>query len=600
MSFNRGSLTTKTYSTISSCVGLKQFMYGNTFTALDALWSSLCNLFFLLLSSIFRARSDKETSLVVVKTHNKRCDYLSDKSITCYVEEPKPVCFVFHDYYSSAAVQEEEMKMLAFTDEAVLVEKPFVVEKTSLSEGCFVKEHVKEEMLVYEFMRSGVLKGLLAHESFAGVEDNLFDEEEDEFIELNPSFQISNIAYQEEELKMGFDEEQEAYDFDDGDDDSDDDEYEHSDVIEKLKTEIRTARTGGLCTILEESETPLQELKPLKIEPKQDQFKDMIGEIHKVYKNYAVKMRKLDVIDSQTMHSISLLKLKDSSKPSRNIVKPRHKNVWPFKKHKLERDPIERLVKEASRDFETVYVSQLCLSWEMLRWQYTKLLESDSHVATTCQYNLVAGEFQLFQVLLQRFVENEPFQNSSRVETYLKNRRHFHNFLQIPLVRDDRSSKNNKKCRNEGEFAVKIEMLREIILESMRVFWEFLCADKDEFSSVMKVSHQTQVSPQDPLDLKLLTDMRTHLQKKEKKIKEILRSQCCIVKKLKKNESKSSSVRVKDELLIAQIELRVVSRVMTMSKLTTEKLVWCREKLDKMSFNGRKIHMEPSFSLLPC
>lgn len=134
-----------------------------------------------------------------------------------------------------------------------------------------------------------------------------------------------------------------------------------------------------------------------------------------------------------------LIKLKDSPKPSSNIVKPPHKNVWPFKKHKLERDPIERLVKEASRDFETVYVSQLCLSWEMLHWQYTKLLEFDSHAATTYQYNLVAGEFQLFQVLLQRFVENEPFQSLSRVETYLKNRRHFHNFLQIPLVRGNKN-----------------------------------------------------------------------------------------------------------------------------------------------------------------
>lgn len=82
------------------------------------------------------------------------------------------------------------------------------------------------------------------------------------------------------------------------------------------------------------------------------------------------------------------------------------------------------------------------------------------------------------------------------------------------MFSDDRSSKSNKKCRNEGEFAVKIETLREIIRESMRVFWEFLCADKEEFSSVlMKVSHQTQVSPQDTLDLELLTDVRTHLQK---------------------------------------------------------------------------------------
>jgi len=65
-------------------------------------------------------------------------------------------------------------------------------------------------------------------------------------------------------------------------------------------------------------------------------------------------------------------------------------------------------------------------------------------------------------------------------------------------------------------------MLREIIRESMSVFWEFLCADKDEFTSMMKVSHQTQVSPQDSLDLELLTDIRTHLQKVFKNFKFLL------------------------------------------------------------------------------
>ncbi|KAL1213636.1 hypothetical protein V5N11_012593 [Cardamine amara subsp. amara] len=600
--------TTTYYYSNKGFGGLKQFLYGNTFVLLDA----LSNLFF------FRVNSDKVTNLVVVETHkpndskqiggtqddvesssfhesslvstSKRCEILSDKSIVGFVEEPKAFSFKFYDY--SATVQEKMVKLKESNTSSMVLEK-------AEPEG-FVKEHVKEEMLVYEFMSCGVLKELLGHENFVGgCEDNLFDDDNDGFIELNPCLQISNFVYgdedEEEELNMGFE--------DCSDSDSDDDEFEHSDVIEKLKTELKTARTGGLCTILEESETPLEDLKPLKIEPKSDQFKDRIAEIHKVYKNYSVKMRKLDVIDSQTMHSISLLKLKDSSKPSRNNVKasksPLHQNLWPFKKHKLECDPIERLVKEASRDFETVYVGQVCLSWEMLQWQYNKVLEFDSQVTTFYQYNLVAGEFQLFQVLLQRFVENEPFQNSSRVETYLKNRRHFHNFLQIPLVRDDRSSKTNKKCRNEGEFAVKIESLREIIRESMRVFLEFLSADKDEFTSVMKVSHQTQVSPQDPLDLELLTDIRTHFQKKEKKLKEILRSQNCIVKKLKKNESKSS-IGLRDELLITQIELRLVSRVMNMSKLTTEKLVWCQEKLERIIFNGRKIHIEPSFSLLPC
>ncbi|CAA7019543.1 unnamed protein product [Microthlaspi erraticum] len=646
----RNFVTSKTYYHFDfsnkAFGGLKQFMYGNTFTVLDAFWVSLCNLFFFLLpsvsSSISRVNSDKETSLVVSKKQSnqndssvfrdqkqigfhekqddeksslvsisKRCEFFSDKSIiiTGFVKEPTAVSFTVHDYYSSV-FQEKKKKMVTFYDESITssigLEKPFTVEKEkpqsqSKSEVFFIKEHVKEDMLVYEFMSYGVFKELLLHESFVCSEENLFDED-DGFIELNPKLQISDIAYEEEEedfmqreeeqMNMGFEEEE------------DEDEYEHSDVIERLKTELKTARTGGLCTILEESETPLEELKPkpLKIEPKQDQHKDRISEIHKVYKNYAAKMRKLDVIDSQTMHSISLLKLKQPPKPSRNVLKSSHlhQSLWPFKKHKQERNPNERLVKEASRDFETVYVGQLCLSWEMLRWQYNKLLEFDSHTNACHQYNLVAGEFQLFQVLIQRFVENEPFQNSSRVETYLKNRRHFHNFLQIPLVRDDRSWKSNKKCRNEGEYAVKIETLREIIRESIRVFLEFLCADKDEVSSVMKVSHQTQVSPQDPLDLELLTDIRTNLQKKEKKLKEIMRSQSCIVKKLKKNNESKSSVGLKDELLIAQIEMRLVSRVMNMSKLTTEKLVWCGEKLDNISFNGRRIHIEPSFSLLPC
>ncbi|KAG7658996.1 hypothetical protein ISN44_As01g059290 [Arabidopsis suecica] len=239
-----------------------------------------------------------ESSLVSI---SKRCEFYSDnKSIVGFVEEPKAFSFRFHEY-SAITVQEEEKKKMV-SDENT---SSMVLEKSE-SDG-FMKEHVKEEMLVYEFMSYGVLNESLVHENLVGGEDNLFDD--DGFIELNPSLQISNFPYgeeeefmqREEEMKMGFDEQEEVYDeFDDGSD-SDDDEFEHSDVIEKLKTELRTARTGGLCTILEESETPLQELKPLKIEPKPDQHKDRIAEIHRVYKNYAVKMRKLDVIDSQNV-----------------------------------------------------------------------------------------------------------------------------------------------------------------------------------------------------------------------------------------------------------------------------------------------------------
>lgn len=267
----------------------------------------------------FHEKQEDESSVVSI---SKRCEFSSDKSIiTGFVKEPKAVCFIVHDYDSSVIQETKKKKMVTFYDESItssiVLEKPFTVENNKLekpqsqsqseSEVFFIKEHVKEDMLVYEFMSCGVLKELLVHENFVGCEENLLDDD-DGFIELNPSLQISDIAYGEEEEEQDFmqrEEEQLNMGFED--DDEEEDEYEHSDVIERLKTELRTARTGGLCTILEESETPLEELKPkpLKIEPKQDHHKERLAEIHKVYKNYAAKMRKLDVIDSQTMHSIS-------------------------------------------------------------------------------------------------------------------------------------------------------------------------------------------------------------------------------------------------------------------------------------------------------
>ena len=88
--------------------------------------------------------------------------------------------------------------------------------------------------------------------------------------------------------------------------------WEHEDVIEQLKWELKLARTGGLPTILEEesdSESPKEEnmnLKPLKIDLKFG-YKDQMEEIQKVYRIYAEKMRKLDILNNQTMHAVGKL-----------------------------------------------------------------------------------------------------------------------------------------------------------------------------------------------------------------------------------------------------------------------------------------------------
>lgn len=68
------------------------------------------------------------------------------------------------------------------------------------------------------------------------------------------------------------------------------------------------------------------------------------------------------------------------------------------------------------------------------------------------------------------------------------------------------------------------------------------------------------------------------------------------MKKLKGQEEWRSD----SEMLRCEVELRLVVRVVNMSRLTGDQLVWCSKKLDNISFVGRKVHIEPSFLLFPC
>ncbi|KAJ7943479.1 Ribosomal protein L34Ae [Quillaja saponaria] len=389
-------------------------------------------------------------------------------------------------------------------------------------------------------------------------------------------------------------------------DEDDDLDWEHEDIIEQLKQEIRNARTGGLTTILEEDEEELespqmvQGLKPLKIEEKVE-YKDIMNEIHKVYKTYVEKMRKLDVLNYQTMHAIGFLQLKDPVKlismqnPKVPGAKPLlSQNLWPLKAQKNIDDPMLKFVGELNRDLELVYVGQVCLSWEILHWQQGKAQELKEYDLQGChQYNQVADEFQLFQVLLQRFIENEPFQGP-RVRNYVKNRCVIRNLLQVPAIRDDYTKDKNIKREYGNEISSK--MLTEIINESMRVFREFVCADKDEDGLMIKVSRQRVVDCKDSGSSKLVIDVRTNLQKKEKKLKDILRTRNCLVKKFQKHRVR----QLEHDQFLAQVELKLISKVLSLSKLTEDQLIWCHEKLDRITIADRKVHVEPSFLLFPC
>ncbi|EYU34658.1 hypothetical protein MIMGU_mgv1a019730mg [Erythranthe guttata] len=352
--------------------------------------------------------------------------------------------------------------------------------------------------------------------------------------------------------------------------------WEHQELIEQLKMELKKVKATGLPTILEESESPKmnEELKP-----------------------YTEKMRKFDILNYQKMYAMGFLQLKDpfQSTPQQKRTAPSlrslvSQNLWLFK-HKINgSDPIKKFINELHGDLEVVYVGQMCLSWEFLHYQYGKTLDlSNSDPNGIHRYNEVAGEFQQFQVLMQRFNEDEPFQGP-RIQSYVKSRCVLRNLLQVPVVR----GKIRKKDRDE--YVITSEMLVEIVEESIRIFWNLVRSDKDCNVLAMKNSKKTP-ELQNPDDLKLLVDVRKALQKKERKLKDILRSENCILRKFRKSNEDDS-----DQALhfFAQVDMKLVSRVLNMSKITMDQLIWCRNKLSRISFVNRKINVESAFLLFPC
>lgn len=377
--------------------------------------------------------------------------------------------------------------------------------------------------------------------------------------------------------------------------------WEHQELIEQLKMELKKVKATGLPTILEESESPkiTDDLKPWKI----DEFKreDCIGELHKFYKSYRERMRKFDIMNYQKMYAMGFLQLKD---PLQSISKQKRppptlkslvsQNLWLFKHRIHGSDPMKKFIAELQGDLEVVYVGQMCLSWEFLHWQYEKAWDLwDSDPRGRRRYNEVAGEFQQFQVLVQRFVEDETFQGP-RVQNYVKSRCAVRNLLQVPVIREDNLKRKARKL-DVDEYVITSDMLVEIVEESIRIFWRFVRADKD--CAVASVNGNKKV-PEflDAEDLNLLAEIKKVLLKKERKLKDVLRSENCILRKFRRSSEDDS-----DQVLyfFSQVDMKLVARVLNMSKITRDQLVWCHNKLSRISFVNRKIHVEPAFLLFP-
>lgn len=95
-------------------------------------------------------------------------------------------------------------------------------------------------------------------------------------------------------------------------------------------------------------------------------------------------------------------------------------------------------------ELEAAYVAQICLTWEALNWNYKNFNSkraSKKDFDPGCPGH-IAQQFQQFQVLLQRYVENEPYEQGRRPEVYARMRLLAPKLLLVPEYRGMQIEKN--------------------------------------------------------------------------------------------------------------------------------------------------------------
>ncbi|KAG0452097.1 hypothetical protein HPP92_026147 [Vanilla planifolia] len=233
---------------------------------------------------------------------------------------------------------------------------------------------------------------------------------------------------------------------------------------------------------------------------------------------------------------------------------------------------------------ETAYVAQICLSWEVLHSQFVQLIQLiASQPGNRTSYSHSAQEYQQFQVLLLRFIENEPFEQGSRAEIYARARISLPKLLQVPIFQ---GSTENGDGNEDLDAALHAPELLKVLEDSILAFRCFLKKDKKKSISSLNLfkSHNHDASS--------LHQVQASLDKKEMKVKELSK------KKGWKNSWPSTLTDV--ELLLALIDIKVIARVLRMTGLSKEQLLWCEEKMSKLDLSANKLCRNSSPLLFPC
>ncbi|GJR24238.1 ribosomal protein L34Ae protein [Tanacetum coccineum] len=100
--------------------------------------------------------------------------------------------------------------------------------------------------------------------------------------------------------------------------------------------------------------------------------------------------------------------------------------------------------KNSYHELEEAYVAQICLTWEALNWNYNYFQQLRASRRESDPAAYIAQQFQQFQVVLQRYIENEPYQNGRRPIVFARMRSIAPKLLQVPEYRDSDDEKKDK------------------------------------------------------------------------------------------------------------------------------------------------------------
>ncbi|CAN6445336.1 unnamed protein product [Victoria cruziana] len=237
-------------------------------------------------------------------------------------------------------------------------------------------------------------------------------------------------------------------------------------------------------------------------------------------------------------------------------------------------------VSNPQQELEAAYVAQICLTWEALNWNYKnlkKLMSAKEH-AEFGHYAHVAQQLQQFQVLLRRFIEIEPYEHGCRPEIYARMRISRPKLLQVPELRE-----GNVEGMATEETKISTAELLELMEDSIKIFMEFLNAEKEEKCAIFRTMCRRLRSNADSSRIRAV---RKAARKKRKELKEMQGRWRWLTRKSKLNRADQF------EVLLASIDVKVALRVSKLARLNEEQLHWCEQKIDKLMVDKDKIQRD--------